>query len=203
MEPHITLVKKDSKSWIAFLILGTIFISIGCYSLFHPFTKKISLSHVFGMLALLTGVVKVIFSNKNTQESPYRKMNTVIGIFDILIGVFLLFFQGIFSFIFSLILSYWILSGGIMIFDETTDLKLFHTSPTDWMIVGGMLTVVSFVAIGYLPFLGSLTAMFSTIISLFIIGLFHILLSWRLKSISKKLRNKGKGLSSAQKRYVA
>src|SRR5690242_2219679 len=104
MQHHITLIKKDSKSWVAFLLAGIIFITMGWYSLFHPFAKDVSVSRVFGVLALLTGIIKVVFSNIHKQAIPYWKRHFAIGIFDILIGIFLLSFHGIFTLILPFIL---------------------------------------------------------------------------------------------------
>lgn len=203
MQSHITLIKKDSKSWIAFLILGVIFIVMGYYCLLHPFAKNISITRLFGALALLTGIIKALFSNKHKPDIPYWKRHMLIGIADILIGIFLLSIHGIFKWIFPFIFSFCILSGGISVAEEATDVKLLHTSDTDWMFLGGVLTLVSFVAVAYLPLLGSLATVLFTTIALFIIGLIYIFLSWRLKFVRKRLSRQAPDVSAEQKRNAA
>jgi uncharacterized membrane protein HdeD (DUF308 family) len=190
MQPHITLIKKDSKRWLALLLTGIIFIGVGCYSLLHPFAKNVSISRVFGAIALLTGIIKAVFTYTHKQVISYWKRHILVGFFDVLIGIFLLTFNGIFSLILPFILSFWILSGGISVMEETTDVNLFHTSDIDWLIVGGVLTIVSFFIVAYIPLLGSLAAVFFTTIFIIVVGLFYVALSWRLRSIRKGIQNK-------------
>ena len=189
MKHHVTLIKKDSKSWFVFLLIGTVFIVAGCYTLLCPFTKYASVARVFGILALLTGIIKIVFSFKHRQVLSYWQRHIAIGISDTLIGIFLITFQGFSTLILPFILSFWILSGGIAVSEEAADIKIFHTSDTDWMIIGGAATLSSLFIIAYLPLLGSLAVMLSTVTFLIIIGVFYLILALKLKLIRKELHH--------------
>src|SRR4051794_343378 len=121
MKHHITLVKNNSRGWLAFLLVGIVFTVAGCYSLLYPFAKNVSVSRIFGTLALLTGIIKIVFSFKHKQVLSYWQRHLAIGIADTLIGIFLITFQGFSTFILPFILSFWILSRGIAISEEAAD----------------------------------------------------------------------------------
>ena len=73
--------------------------------------------------------------------------------------------------------------------EEITDINIFRTKDINWMLAGGVLTVVAIFVAAYLPILGSLTAVLAAAIFLIVVGLFYILLALRLRIIKKEFED--------------
>ena len=189
MKSHVAFIRKDSNYWTAFLLIGITFIISGCYSVLYPFAKYASVARMVGMLSLLTGLIKVIFSVRNKHAITHWRRQAAIGALNIAIGVFLLSRQGFSILVLPSLLSFWVLSGSVALIEEATDIKVFHTTDADWMLVGGILTIVAFFVTAYIPVLGSITAILAAAIFLITVGLFYIFLSFRLRVIRKEFHN--------------
>jgi len=189
MKQHLALVRKDSKYWVVFLLIGFLFMITGGYSLLYPFAKNISIARIMGLLALLIGTVKIVLSIRKKAGIACWKRHVAIGISNVLIGIFMVSYQGFSMLVLPFLLSFWILSGGIAMIEETTDINFFRTSDTDWMLAGGILTVVCFFIAAYIPFLGAITAILAAAVFLFVTGLFYVFLALRLRIIKKEFRD--------------
>jgi len=192
----MTLIRKDSKYWAIFLFIGVIFIITGSYSVFYPFAKHTGIARIMGLLTLLIGIMKVGFSMKDKQAIVHWQRQIALGIFNVLIGVFLLIYQGVSMLILPFLLSFWIVSSCIALIENISDINVFHSTDADWMLVGGILTVVAFLVAAYLPILGSLIAVLAAAIFLVIVGIFYIFLSLRLRIIRKEFQDSEMNLMS-------
>jgi len=185
----LALIRKDSKYWTIFLLIGIAFIITGSYSLVYPFARHTSIALIMGLLSLLIGIIKVIVSVKNKLAIMHWQRQIALGVFNILIGVFLLSYQGISVLILPFLLSFWVVSSCVALIEKVTDINVFHSTDADWMLVGGILTVVAFLVAAYLPILGSVTAVLAAAIFLVIVGIFYIFLSLRLRILRKEFQD--------------
>jgi len=183
MKHHITLIKNNSKHWPLFLIAGVVFTLTGIYCLFYPFAKPIGVAHIFGILALLTGIAKIVFSVKNKNDVPGWIWHLGIGVSDLLMGIVLLTYTGFSMIILPFLLSFWILAGTVTLIEEVSDIKNFHTPENEWIVAGGIFTLLSSFIVAFLPIIGVITTIFWSAASFIATGLFYIILSLRLKSI--------------------
>ena len=73
-------------------ILGLILLVTGLVSFFNPLSSLVAIVVVFAVAALFEGIIQLVFRSRLLEYTGYKANSIlVLGILDILIGLFLLF----------------------------------------------------------------------------------------------------------------
>lgn len=185
MKPHITTIKDDCKHWKIFIAIGILFILIGFYTILFPFEHRIGSENIFGALGVLTGAGKIYFIFRHKAQIAIRKWTMSVAFSEIIAGIFLLTYNGFTMVMLPFLLSFWILAGAITLIEEASGIQQFHASQYEWLLGAIGLTIISTFILAFLPLLGIVTTLFWAASCMIIMGVYYVLLSFRLKAITK------------------
>lgn len=77
--------------WSSF-VMGILFVLVALLSFRDPLSSLVAIVAVFAVFAILKGIFELFFRNRLKELTGYRgTMTLVLGIFDIVMGVFLFF----------------------------------------------------------------------------------------------------------------
>jgi uncharacterized membrane protein HdeD (DUF308 family) len=163
------------RHWWAFLLRGIIFILLGVYMLWHPAGSLAALGFLFGLIVLFTGTAELLRVYFDRDHSR-RVWHLILGIIDVIIGIMLMGHVAASATLLSIIVGFWFLFGGISM------LSLSFISGKSWLTtIGGVLTILFGLLILFNPIFGAVTIVLWTAIAFITIGLFNVLLGFRLK----------------------
>lgn len=101
--------KRSAFGWLE-LILGALFIILGVYTLANPNAALSGFVVFYGIVAIIAGIVNIVFYVKLERRTGYGPVTSLVaGIFDILIGVLLLFNVGAGTMAISILFPFWII----------------------------------------------------------------------------------------------
>jgi len=181
MAHTIVGIKKAMDYWWLLLLTGIALVSMGLWVFLSPDDTYISLSILFGVCILFVGVFELLFA-----LSAKRSLNTwgwtvASGIFDILVGCFILIYPDMTIKILPLVLGLWLLLRGFSAIGFAFDMRRIGTIGWGWLLVIAILIVVSGILVLAVPALGLLHIVIWTAVSFIFAGMFRIFLALHLK----------------------
>lgn len=87
-ETFLKFVKNSVKHWYLPLIVGVLFVGVGIYMFTTPLESYVTLSVVFSLLFIFSGLSDIIFSISNRDELEGWGWTLTGGIFTLLLGLF-------------------------------------------------------------------------------------------------------------------
>lgn len=179
-------VKNSIKHWWIPLLVGILFIFMGTYSFYSPMTAYESLTIVFTVTFLFSGLSEISFAVANRHEIDNWGWTLTLGLVTAVIG-FILFLRPLESMeVLAYFIGFWVLFRSISGISYSLDLK--HYGTPNW---GGLLALsILGVIIGLImisnPILAGFTAVIWLGCGLIVAGVFAVALSFSLKSLKKK-----------------
>ncbi|MFV0376040.1 MAG: HdeD family acid-resistance protein [Mangrovibacterium sp.] len=193
----IKTIESSIKHWYVPLIVGALFVIIGIYTLVSPLESYVALAIVFSISFLVSGLSEIIFSISNRHEIDNWGWNLTFGIFTFLIGLLLVANPEISITTLPFYVGFLVLFRSIMGISFAIELKNYGI--LDWgnlMAISVLGVLFSFLLL-WNPLFAGMTIVFWTGLALITIGIFSVLLSFKLKKlntmpdkISQKLKNK-------------
>lgn len=193
----IKTIESSIKHWYVPLIVGALFVIIGIYTLVSPLESYVALAIVFSISFLVSGLSEIIFSISNRHEMDNWGWNLTFGIFTFLIGLLLVANPEISITTLPFYVGFLVLFRSIMGISFAIELKNYGI--LDWgnlMAISVLGVLFSFLLL-WNPLFAGMTIVFWTGLALITIGIFSVLLSFKLKKlntmpdkISQKLKNK-------------
>jgi uncharacterized membrane protein HdeD (DUF308 family) len=171
-------VDRSLRHWWVFLLRGILFVVLGIYMICSPATGFAALGFLFGLMILLTGIAELLHVTRS-RSSRNRGWHLMLGIIDILLGIILMGHVAAGEVILRIIVGIWFLLRGISL------LSFSGLIGRSWLItLGGIVTIIFAALILFNPVFGAITIVLWTAIAFIIIGIFNVLLAFRLKSVS-------------------
>lgn len=194
MNHFVKTVTNTVKYWYIPLIIGIIFIGIGIYTLFSPLESYLTLSILFSLSFLFSGLFEIIFSISNRKEIENWGWTLAFGILTFLIGVLLIMNPELSMTTLPLIVGFVVLFRSIMGIGYALELK--HYGLLDWgnLMVISILGLIFSLILIWNPLFAGFTIVFWTGLAIIFIGIFSVYLSFRLKKIKKISNNISKDL---------
>lgn len=160
---------KDRRfDWLAFLI-GILFILVALISFYDPAGNLASIVIVFAIFAIGKGIFEILARNRMKELTGYKAiMPIVIGVIDILVGIFFFFNIGAGIVALPYIFAIWFILDSILALFTADLAKLFSTGYYWFTIVIGILGIV----VGCLFFVNPIT---SALTLSFLVGLYLML----------------------------
>lgn len=188
------------KNWWLFLLSGILLITGAIYVFYSPEESYLSLSWIFSILVFANGLLNIIFSVSNRKQLDGWGWHLVGGIFEIIVGVILIYYPTITIVMLPVFVGFWLLFRGINIIGTSLDLKKLQILDWGWFLFLGTLLISIASTMILLPIIGYLSVLVLTSVALFIFGVANILLAFKLKKLKSltidKITDIKKGLKS-------
>ncbi|WP_443938347.1 HdeD family acid-resistance protein [Pedobacter sp. MW01-1-1] len=176
-------IKTTVQHWYLLLIVGLIFTCTGIYTFYTPIESYVTLSMLFSITFLASGISEIIFSISNRNELDNWGWTLIFGLFTTLLGVLLLINPAISITTLPFYVGFLILfrsAGGI-----SYALELKNYGIKDWgnlMAICILGVLFSFLLL-WNPLFAGLTLVYWTALAFVCAGIFCIYLSFKLKSL--------------------
>jgi len=109
------------------------------------------------------------------------------GIFDILVGCFILAYPGMTAAILPFVLGFWLLFRGFSAVGFALDMRRFGAIGWGWLLVIAILIIISGILVLAVPALGLIGLVIWTAVSFIFAGMFRIFLALHLRRIKEDL----------------
>ena len=188
MTPSISqAIKRNIQYWWIFLLTGIVLIGIGIWIFASPADAYVTLSILFAFSMLVTGILESIFAITARRSLHGWGWTLSGGIFDIVIGIYLLAYPAITMSVLPFVLGFWLLFRGFAAIGISIDMKSHNTAQWGILLVLGI--IVSFLGFMVLavPAFGVLNIIVWTALSFIAAGMFRILLAFRLKQLGASI----------------
>lgn len=177
-------VRDDLKRWYLPLILGIVLIVIGAWVFLTPLASYVALSILFAVTFFITGILEIVYavSNSKVQGSNWG-WPLAGGIIDFLIGLLLIALPQTAMVFLSFYVGFGIMFRSGMAIGHSIDLKRLHVPGWGYLLFLGILGLLfSFVLI-WNPLFAGLTIVFYTALAFISLGIFQVILAFRLKKL--------------------
>jgi hypothetical protein len=188
MAHSIVGIKKAMDYWWLLLLTGIALVSMGVWVFLSPEDTFISLTILFGVCILFVGVFELLFA-----FSAKRSLNTwgwtvASGIFDIVIGCFILAYPHMTTMILPFVLGFWLLFRGFSAIGFALDMRKYGAEAWRWLLVIAVAIIVFGILVLAVPAFGLLHIIIWTAISFIFAGMFRIFLAIHLRRIKDELQ---------------
>ena len=175
---------KTVKNWWMLLIAGLLLIIGGIVVFVNPVESYITLSMMFGIMMLITGLAELIIAITSHNFFAIRSYTIVGGIIDMIIGILLCCNIGVTAIILPIILGVYLLYHSFMIIGFGSDLEAFNVKGYGWPLAGGVILLILSILILINPFsFGTSAVVILTGIALIIMGGIFIVKSLRMRKL--------------------
>lgn len=179
----IKRVKNVTKHWYLSLILGILFICTGIWVLRTPLESYLTLSIVFSVIIFISGISEIIYSITNRKETDNWGWVLAGGIIDLLLGIWLLSSPLLSIAVLPYIVSFFLMFRSMIAMGFAFDLKGFTDSGWGWLLALGILSLLLSFVLLWNPLLAGLTIVVWTGCAFITIGIYRIILSFKLKRL--------------------
>lgn len=175
--------KQVVSNWWLFVILGVFLIIGGIWVMMTPVGSYISLSIFFSAMVFVNGIFDIVFSISNRQMLKGWGWYLTGGILEVLIGVILVIHPGITMAILPFVLGFWLMTGAVSTISGAFDLKSFHVKGWGWVLVLGVLLMISGFMVMANPIFGSGAIVIITSVAIITYGSSYIIFGIKLKKV--------------------
>ncbi len=179
------MLEKMTRNWWTFAVRGLIAILFGVVALIRPGQTVEALVLVFGVFALMDGVLAV---SAGIASAPFFKRWWALlleGLTGIAIGLLTFFAPAVTA----LALVYFIAAWGLItgIFEIATAIQLRREITGEWMmILGGVLSIGFGILLFAFPAAGALSAVWMIGIYAIVFGISEIVFAFRLNGFRRQ-----------------
>lgn len=179
-----TLYNENRKSyWWMSLISGLALLVFGAWFLVAPMESFQSLTIVFGILILISGIFEIYLSLKNRKQVFDYMSHLWGGVLNVILGVLLISNPKTILWIISVIIGFWLIFKGGEQIKKAFDLKKNNSSNWKTVLVFGIVLVLVAAFLLWHPEIIGITIAFWTALAFILIGIFRIYLSFRLREM--------------------
>ena len=180
-------IRTTIKNWWVLLVLGLLFIGSGIIVFMNPLESYVTLAMLFAIGILVAGFIQSWFAISNRKEIDGWGWQLALGIMEIFIGFVLISNVDFTLTILPFYVGFWLLFRSFALIGFSFELKSFKV--LNWgyyLIFGFALALFSWFVILH-PVFGGFTLVTWTGIALIVAGVAHLVLSFKLKKINKKI----------------
>lgn len=186
IEKILSSAGRTVRHWWMFLVAGLLLVVGGITVFFYPAESYATLSIMFGVLMLVSGVVELVTACTSRNWFLMRSSSIVGGIFDVLLGLILCLNPGITLVLLPIMLGIFMLYHSFMTIGFGSDLRMMGVQKSGWATVLGIALLVLSLMILFKPFgfgAGVVTALTGT--ALILMGLGAVAAALKLKDIHR------------------
>lgn len=180
------------KHWWILTLAGLLLAAGGIVVFCKPAESYVTLSVMFGILMLVTGIAELVVAVTSRNFFALRSYSVIGGIIDLGIGIFLCVYPGITLMVLPVILGAYLLYHSFMILGFGNDLRAFKVKGSGYAIAGGVILMILSVLMLINPSrFGTSAVIVITGISLIVMGCLFIYKSLRMREIHKFFKQSG------------
>lgn len=175
------MVRTLSQNWWLLVLRGLLAILFGVLAFVWPGITILTLVILFGVYAIIDGLVAVGTGIARTRESARWWTFLVEGLISLAAGAVALLWPGLATLVLLYVIAAWALFTGIL--EIVTAIRLRHEITNEWMLgLGGLLSVLLGILVFLQPAAGSLAIIWTIASYAVIFGILLIVLGFRLRS---------------------
>ena len=180
------------RHWWLLLLAGLLLVAGGIVVFCNPVESYLTLSIMFGMLMLVTGIVELVVASTSRNYFAMRGYSIIGGICDLLLGVLMCCYPGMTLVLLPVMLGVYMLYHSFMIIGFGSDLQAFRVPGAGWSIVMGILLLLLSIFVLINPFsIGIGAVIVLTGVSMLLLGAAFVAGAFRLKGIHRYFRALG------------
>lgn len=176
---------NNVKHWYLVMLVGILFIVVGAWVLKTPLASYIALSLLFAISFLVSGLFGMIVILMNKEQVSGKWWMFALNLLTFVLGLILLKYPGVSALSLALFTGLTVLfqSSGMIAFS----MELKELEQGDWwafLMLGILGIIISFFMLLNPAFAG-FTIVYWTAFSFFVLGIFYIYMSLKLKKVKK------------------
>ena len=180
---------KTVRHWWLYMLTGILSIIAGIIVFCNPIESYLTLSIIFGILMLISGIVELVVSATSRNYFTTRGYSIVNGILNLILGIFLCCYPRVTMLALPVILGVWMLLNSFTIIGLGSDMDSFRVRGSGWVIAGGVILLLLSLGITFFPLtLGTASVVILTGCAFIFFGALLIALSIRLRRIHEHFR---------------
>jgi uncharacterized membrane protein HdeD (DUF308 family) len=187
MERSIKGIRKAMDYWWLLLLTGIALISMGIWVFISPDDAYVSLSVLFGVCILFVGVFELLFAFSAKRSLHTWGWTVASGIFDILIGCFILAYPHMTASILPFVLGFWLLFRGFSAIGFALDMRRYGATAWGWLLAIAIAIIVFGILVLSVPAFGLLHIIIWTAVSFIFAGMFRIFLAIHLRRMKEEM----------------
>ncbi len=175
---------KIYEHWWLMTIKGVVAILFGLFILLSPDVAIVTLATIFGIIALVGGILLLFGAFSHSRSNRAWKGWALEGVFDILVGILLIFFPSATVSLFFILLALWAMFMGIV---YMVGAFKFREVLPGWQLslAGGILSLILGLLIATNPFGGAKAFAVLGGIAAVIIGVVMVFHSFRIRKVKR------------------
>ena len=142
---------RTVRHWWLYLITGILSIIAGIVVFCNPIESYLTLSIMFGILMLISGIVELVVSTTSRNYFTTRGYSIVNGILNLILGIFLCCYPRVTMLALPVILGVWMLLNSFTIIGLGSDMDSFRVRGSGWVIAGGVVLLFLSLGITFFP----------------------------------------------------
>ena len=175
------MVRTLSRNWWLVLLRGVLAILFGLLAFIWPGITWLTLVIMFGIYAIVDGLVAVGTGLSRTKESPRWWMFLLEGLISIGAGVAALVWPGLATLVLLYIIASWAVFTGIL--EIVAAIRLRHEITNEWVLaLGGVISIALGLLLFFQPAAGGLAIIWTIGAYAIIFGILLVILGFRLRS---------------------
>ncbi len=187
MGPLLESIKGTINNWWVYLLAGILFIVTGIIVFCDPKASFISIALLFGILLFVVGIMQTVVAVSSRDIIRGWGWDLAFGIIDIILGVYFICNLTITVIALPFIFGFWLMLKGFYLFAFAFQLKDIEVKGWGWILTGAILTIILSLLVIFHPFSGALVIVYLVGITFLVIGIFYLMLSFRLRSLKKEI----------------
>ena len=191
MKRHFeNLVEKAAraiKHWWLMLIAGLLCIVAGICVFVFPIESYVTLSILFGIVMLLTGIGQLIIASTSGNYLMMKGYFIVGGIMDLILGIFLCVYPGVTLVVLPFMRGLWLMYHSFILIAFGGDMDTFKVSGSVSTIILGILILMLSVFVLLNPFsAGVVTVLVVAGVGLILLGITFCIIAAKLRDLKKE-----------------
>jgi uncharacterized membrane protein HdeD (DUF308 family) len=178
-------IRDSINYWWLFLLTGILLLIVGLWVFASPAASYLSLSFIFSMGILFTGIFEIAFALSNRKTMHSWGWTLASGVLDLVIGFYLLSYPGITMTVLPFILGFWLLFRGFSAVGSAFDMKSMGDKNWGWSLFLGVAIVFFGVMVLAIPAFGVVNIIIWTGSAFVLAGIFRIYLALKLRKIKR------------------
>ena len=177
-------MRVSIKSWWGYILTGILLMAVGAAIFLWPEKSFPALSFLFSLVIMIAGFLKIYSSLVDRNHSKKVDWSLNAGIFEVIIGIFILFLTYVSKIALPFVLAFWVMLRAVYLLNTAADLKKMKVPAWGWIRAGGIVDFLLAFLVLYNPAKGviSVRIIFSAV---FIIGgVFNIILALKFKNMN-------------------
>jgi uncharacterized membrane protein HdeD (DUF308 family) len=177
--------KKTTISWWMYLIKGALIIVLGIWMLKMPRESFNAMLMVIGVIIAIGGVLEAFLALYYKKVLKEWGWNFSAGVLDILVGILLIANPDAILMLITLFISFWLVLRGVLTIWEAIELRKESEKKWRWILLLGILLMLLAIILIWHPQVIGLTIIFWIAVSFISLGIFRIILAFKLLNLSK------------------